>query len=187
MECSEPGAIRPEELVAYLAGEHVRPAVVDHLAHCGGCSSQLATYRRMKLKLINKLYRWDCPSNQILGEYQLGLLTTVQASEVQSHLHTCLLCASEVATLTEFLADDPMLSERGVLPQERVLSAPSAATNNHRPVQDVRRVLDQVREQTREGVRRIVAKLVTTPATRSFSARCGCAGGERNGRATTRG
>ncbi len=28
MECSEPGAICPEELVAYLAGEHVRPTVV---------------------------------------------------------------------------------------------------------------------------------------------------------------
>jgi len=34
MECSKPGAIRDEELLAYLAWEKVRPFVVQHLAEC---------------------------------------------------------------------------------------------------------------------------------------------------------
>ncbi len=111
MECSEPGTIRDEELVAYLAGEKVRPAVVQHLTRCQRCSSQLATYRRIELKLISKLYRWDCPPNQILGEYQMGMLSSEQALNVKNHLRMCVLCAAEVATLTEFLAHDRMLAE----------------------------------------------------------------------------
>src|SRR5438067_4055125 len=75
MECSEPGTIRDEELLAYLAGERVRPVVQQHLLRCQRCSSLLANYRRMELSLTSKLYRWDCPPNQVLGEYQLGLLS----------------------------------------------------------------------------------------------------------------
>ncbi len=37
---------------------------------------------------------------------------------------------------------------------------PAVAADDHRPVQDARRVLDHVREQAREGVRRIVASLL---------------------------
>ncbi len=74
MECSKPGAIRDEELVAYLAGEDVQPTVIQHIKYCQRCSSQLATYQRMEHKLTSKLYRWDCPPSQVLGEYQLDLL-----------------------------------------------------------------------------------------------------------------
>src|SRR5690348_1457668 len=112
MQCSEPGAIREEELLAYLAGEYVRPGVVQHLARCQSCTTRLASYRRMEYKLISKLYRWDCPSNQALGEYQLGLLKNEQAVVVRTHLESCVLCAAELATLTEFLTNDPMLAER---------------------------------------------------------------------------
>ncbi|HYU71749.1 MAG TPA: hypothetical protein VEL31_03625, partial [Ktedonobacteraceae bacterium] len=61
MECIEPGAIRDEELLAYLAGERVRPVVAQHLTKCQHCSSQLANYRQIELMLTGKLYRWDCP------------------------------------------------------------------------------------------------------------------------------
>jgi hypothetical protein len=67
MQCSKPGTIRSEELLAYLAGKKVRPAVTQHLASCQYCSSQLAAYRRMERTLIKNLYRWDCPPNQILA------------------------------------------------------------------------------------------------------------------------
>src|SRR5450631_3360050 len=103
MECSEPGAIRDEELAAYLAGANVRPEVLAHLSVCQACSSQVAFYQRMDLQLTNKLYRWDCPSSQMLGEYQFGLLNSVQANEVRFHLSYCLRCPAEVATLTAFL------------------------------------------------------------------------------------
>jgi hypothetical protein len=157
MECSEPGAIRDEEIVAYLAGERVRPAVVQHLAHCQRCALQLATYRRMDLQLLSNLYRWDCPPNQLLGEYQMGLLGAEQALAVKNHLRMCMLCAAEVATVAQFLANDPMLAEPiSVAP----VAARHAVRNNHRPVQDARRTLQQLRERSMAGSRRIAAMLL---------------------------
>ena len=130
MECSEPGTIRDEELLAYLAGERVRPAVEQHLGRCQRCSAQLAEYRRIERTLVSKLYRWDCPSNLTLGEYQLGLLDKEDVTDVKLHLSQCVLCAAEVATLTEYLANDPMLVERA--PLSAVPVRPSSL-NNHRP------------------------------------------------------
>ncbi len=158
MECSEPGAIRDEELLAYLGGEKVRPAVGQHLAGCQYCASRLAAYQRMDQKLTKTLYRWDCPPNQQLGEYQLGLLSKIEMVTVQQHLSTCVLCTAEVAALNQFLANDPMLAEPVTLPQVRVAVRP--ATNNHRPVQEAKRVLEQLVEQSQEGMRRIVAMLI---------------------------
>src|SRR5438270_14060409 len=109
MECSEPGAIRDEELLAYLTGEQVRPGVRQHLTHCQYCSARLAEYRRMEQSLTSKLYRWDCPPTQILGEYQLGLLSNEMVAAVRLHLGVCIHCAAEVTTLSEFLASDPVL------------------------------------------------------------------------------
>ncbi len=161
MECSEPGAIRDEELAAYIAGGKVRPEVAQHLSHCQTCSSQVATYQRIDLQLTNKLLRWDCPSSQVLGEYQLGLLATTQINEVRSHLLYCLRCTAEVATLTEFLTNDPFLVERPVI-QSTLAVRP--ATSNHRlPVQEALRSLDQWREQAVENARRVVAALVSPP------------------------
>jgi len=155
MECSEPGALRDEELVAYLAGETVRPAVVQHLAHCQRCALQLATYRHIELDMLSKLYRWDCPPNQVLGEFQMGMLLQVQASAVKNHLNRCLLCTAEVATLTEFLAHEPVLAQPAPVVQRGV-----SVGNNHHPVQDVKRTLEQLREQSLAGARRIAAILV---------------------------
>lgn len=159
MECSKPGTIRSEELLAYLAGEKVRPAVKEHLASCQYCSSQLAAYGRMERTLIKKLYRWDCPPNQILGEYQLGLLSNEQAAEVRAHLDHCVLCAAEVTALNEFLENDPMLVERSAAAPQRV-SALATAQNNHRPVQNAPWGLDSLHERASAGLRRIVATLL---------------------------
>lgn len=170
MECSKPGTIRSEELLAYLAGEKVRPIVKQHLANCQYCSSQLATYRRMERTLLRKFYRWDCLPNQILGEYQLGLLSNEQAAKVREHLSRCVLCATEVATLNEFLANDPVLVERPVAPPLGV-PALASARNNHRPVQEAKRVLETLRDQSRVGVRRIIATLLPPPPTVALGVR----------------
>jgi len=155
MECSEPGALRDEELVAYLAGETVRPAVVQHLAHCQRCALRLAAYRHIELNMLSKLYRWDCPPNQVLGEYQMGMLSQIQAAAVTHHLNRCLLCTTEVATLSEFLAQEPVLAQSAPVVQQG-----TSVSNNHHPVQDAKRTLDQWREQSLAGVRRIAAILV---------------------------
>ena len=158
MECSEPGAIRDEELLAYLAGENVRPFVVQHLAECQHCSSQMAAYQRVELALTSKLYRWDCPPSQVLGEYQLGLLSKELTAAVKNHLAMCVLCATEVATLTEFLAHDPLLTERAPVPSVSVQT--SSPHNNHRSGQGTKGVLDRLGDRSRAGVRRIVATLL---------------------------
>jgi anti-sigma factor RsiW len=159
MQCSEPGAIRDEELLAYLADEYVRPAVVQHLARCQSCTTRLASYRRVEHKLLNKLYRWDCPSEQVLGEHQLGLLNNEQAATVKRHVETCALCTAEVATLTEFLANDPMLVERVPASSSNAVS-PISSRNSHSSVREVKQVLDQLRDQAEASVRRIVATLL---------------------------
>src|SRR5579884_4233590 len=106
MECSEPGIIRDEELFAYLAGEEVRPAVAQHLAHCPYCSSQLAVYQRMEQILLKRLYRYDCPSSLVLGDYQLGLLDAPASEQIARHLESCVHCAHELATLGVFLQQE---------------------------------------------------------------------------------
>ena len=158
MECTKPGAIRDEELLAYLAGENVRPFVVQHLAECQHCSSQMAAYQRVELALTSKLYRWDCPPSQVLGEYQLGLLSKELTAAVKNHLAMCVLCASEVVTLTEFLAHDPLLTERAPVPSVSVQT--SSPHNNHRSGQGAKGVLDRLSDRSRAGVRRIVATLL---------------------------
>jgi hypothetical protein len=162
MECSEPGAIRDDELLAYIDGVQVRPAVLAHLAHCQYCSAQLATYKRMDHKLIQKLYRWDCPDSQILGEYQLNLLDREQSTEIQDHLKRCALCATEIATLTNFLANDPLLVERtsASLPVITGQGQTSVPTNSH-GVLDARHVIEQWSAEGIATVRRVVATLLS--------------------------
>lgn len=156
MECSEPGLIRDEELLAYLAGERVRPVVEQHLARCPRCSTRLADYRRQELSLISKLYRWDCPPGQVLGEFQLGLLNPETALAVKFHLQTCVSCSVELSTLSEFLSGDPMLVEQSV-----PLFAPEPAGNNHHVFpQEPGILLNHVLDRASASVRRIIATLL---------------------------
>jgi len=157
MECSEPGAIRDEELLAYMDGAKVRPAVLAHLARCQYCSSQLAAYQRIDRKLTQRLYRWDCPTNQILGEYQLGLLSGEQAAEVQDHLTRCALCAAEVVILTNFMANDPLIVSPVLISQQ----VANHAHNSH-SVHEAKQMVEQWRTQGIASVRRIVATLLST-------------------------
>ncbi|MEO8972666.1 MAG: hypothetical protein ABI406_13835 [Ktedonobacteraceae bacterium] len=158
MECLEPGAIHDEELLAYLAGEKVRPLVEQHLTTCQYCANRLAEYRRLELTLSSKLFRWDCPPTQVLGEYELGMLSKELGTAVQNHLSMCVQCAEEVASLAGFLAHDAMLAEP--VSQIAVSMPGVASSNNHHTVQDVKRVLDNVRERSIAGVRRIAATLM---------------------------
>ena len=158
MECSTPGAIRDEELLAYLAGEKVRPFVVQHVAACPHCAQQLAAYRRIELKLTSKLYRWDCPPSQVLGEYQLGMLSKELTAAVNNHLSMCVLCTAEVGTLTNFMANDPMLAEPVTM--SRVAVQASSPNNNHRSAQGIKDVVDRLRDQSGTAARRIIATLV---------------------------
>jgi hypothetical protein len=155
MECSEPGLIRDEELLAYLAGERVRPVVEQHLARCPRCSTRLVDYRRQELSLISKLYRWDCPPNQVLGEFQLGLLDAETALAVKFHLRTCVPCSVELSTLGEFLSSDPMLVE-----WPAPLFTPEPARNHHALPQEPAVLLNHLLDRVSANARRIIATLL---------------------------
>lgn len=156
MECSQPGTIREEELIAYLAGDTVRPAVLEHLARCPHCSSQLESYRQLDRKLVSKLYRWDCPTNMVLGEYYLGMLALEQAIEIKKHLDTCVLCAAEVAALSAFLAQDPVEATQAAGARKNI-PVRTVSPNQHRAV---REAIDHLHDQARSGIRRIIASLL---------------------------
>lgn len=154
MECITPGAIRDEELLAYLAGEQVRPFVIQHLAMCQRCAEQLVTYKRLEATLTGKLYRWDCPTSLVLGEYELGLLNNEVAAAVKYHLSTCTLCAAEVTALDGFLANDPLLENRSALPVQTV------GSNNQRTLDGAKQAVERLREQSKKSVSRVVATLI---------------------------
>lgn len=166
MECIVPGAIRDEELFAYLAGEQVRPVVVEHLSLCRSCSAKLATYRELEQVLTGKLYRLDCPPNQVLGEYQLGMLNKDMTAAVRHHLSMCPLCTAEVAALTGFLAHDPVLEARTV--PARVSTSSPARQNNHGSA-GLDHSLERLRERAGETAQRIVAALITPQPRVSFA------------------
>jgi hypothetical protein len=158
MECSEPGLIREEELLAHLAGERVRPVVEQHLTRCPRCSARLAEFRRLELSLLSKLYRWDCPPNQVLGEYQLGMLNRENALAVEFHLRTCVVCSVELNTAKEFLAGDPMLIEQ---PSSLRPLAPEPVQNNHHvQIHGMGAAPGRVLDRASHSVRRIIATLL---------------------------
>lgn len=156
MECSEPGLMRDEELLAYLAGERVSPAVEQHLAQCPRCSTRVADYRRQELALLSKLYRWDCPPNQVLGEYQLGLLAADTALAVKHHLLACVHCSAELSILSEFLQSDPVLVQRPAPAPD-----PEPARQNHHALpQQPGALLNRLLDHAGTSTRRIIAALL---------------------------
>jgi hypothetical protein len=106
MQCSNPGAISDEELLASLDSGSIRPEVREHLQHCQRCTALIGQYGRMERQLFHTLYRWNCPSSLTLGEYELGVLASEQAHIVADHLAACERCTEEVGTLTTFMAYD---------------------------------------------------------------------------------
>ncbi len=159
MECSEPGLVRDEELLAYLAGERVRPVVEQHLARCPHCSVRLADFRRMELSFLSKLYRWDCPPSHVLGEYQLGMLEPETALAVRFHLRACVACIAELSTIGEFLAGDPVLvgsaAAAWLVPPQQ-----PAQGNHHAPSLELGVALNRVLDRASNEVRRIIATLL---------------------------
>ena len=106
MECSHPPRLTPDQLSAALSGE-AEPDVYAHLALCAGCAARLATARGIEDGLTRRLFRWDCPTPQRLGEYHLGMADQAEVAAITQHLERCPHCAEELAHLGAFLATEP--------------------------------------------------------------------------------
>ena len=106
MSCVRPGAVTPEDLLAYAAGE-APPHVVEHVRACPACAATAAEYARTHRQLAAALYRFDCPSPQRLGDYEFHLLSPDDQTQVAAHVVECPLCAAELRQLRDFLALEP--------------------------------------------------------------------------------
>jgi hypothetical protein len=58
-------------------------------------------------RLHQMLYRFDCPSPDVLRDYHWGYLPAEQRRQVEEHLRVCPHCAAEVQDLAEFVAAEP--------------------------------------------------------------------------------
>ena len=106
MDCIEPGAVSPDDLIAFVDGE-ADARTAAHVAACSACAAQAATYAQEQRWLSSWLYRVDCPPAPTLGELSLGLLPPDDALGVRAHLALCPHCRGELARLDAALRDDP--------------------------------------------------------------------------------
>src|SRR5262245_5458377 len=121
MSCVQPGAVTPEELIAYVDGE--APArVAEHVRRCRRCRAEVEQYAVVERRLGAALHRFDCPSPQRLGEMELGLLMPEERLAVAQHVADCARCTDELRTLRQFMAFEPA-AEPGLVERLRRLVA----------------------------------------------------------------
>ncbi|HEX2034509.1 MAG TPA: hypothetical protein VHS99_10020, partial [Chloroflexota bacterium] len=104
--CTEPGAVTPEAMLAFVDGV-ASAEVVEHLRQCPECASEASALARLVGRLKGSLGRFNCPSPQLLGEYELGFVTPEARTEIARHVVDCPRCNDELHTLRSFLAGDP--------------------------------------------------------------------------------
>jgi len=69
------------------------------------------------------LYRFDCPSPDLLRDYYWGYLLAGERKQVGTHLVTCSHCAAELADLARFVAADRTESSSTLLARARQAAA----------------------------------------------------------------
>lgn len=104
MECIAPDEITEDQLAAYVDGE-ADSVLLDHLRRCPYCAERVRAYARDMFVLRALFYRIECPDAHTLGEYHLGLLSPDDQATFETHLTTCVMCATELADLDHFLQE----------------------------------------------------------------------------------
>lgn len=102
MTCISLPEVPDRELLGYLDDE-ADERIAAHLDKCPHCRQRIRHLARLQDRLTARLYRFNCPSPEELGEYQLGVLPRGQVAAVASHLADCLHCTREIAQLEEYL------------------------------------------------------------------------------------
>jgi anti-sigma factor RsiW len=103
MKCNHPPPLTPDQLSDAIDGK-AGAAVQDHLANCPSCAQRLAAARLAEEKLGLKLFRWDCPPSQQLGDYEQGLLDAPEAASIADHLAECARCTQELVAMRQFMS-----------------------------------------------------------------------------------
>ncbi len=119
---ANPGAITPEDLIAFVDGE-ASERVSERIAADPTARAAADAYAHAQHRLQDSLYRFACPSPQALGEYDLGLLAAVERTRIAAHVVECPLCAAELRTLRDFLAVEDDAPPVGAVERMRRLVA----------------------------------------------------------------
>jgi hypothetical protein len=106
VNCIQPGAASPEDLMACADGE-ASPAIVDHVQQCAACAEEVASYTQAQRRLRHTFYRMNCPSAAALGDYDRGLVSAAERVAIASHVVGCPRCTEDLHTLRMFLASTP--------------------------------------------------------------------------------
>lgn len=70
--------------------------------------------------LQSRLYRWDCPLPDVLGDYYLKLVEAGQRDMIEAHLAYCLLCRQELEAFEVFLKVDPFTVSQRLEPETKM-------------------------------------------------------------------
>jgi len=124
MECRHPPPLTDEQLMATPDGD-AGSQVSEHLADCASCSARLEAIRQVEQGLMSRLYRWDCPPSQRLGDYYFGLAGTTDADIVAQHLKLCAPCSAEIELLRSFMSATATSPTPAARPQTRPTRPPA--------------------------------------------------------------
>lgn len=103
MSGANPDAINPDDLVAFVDGE-ASESLKAQIASDPTLRAVADEYVRTQQHLQRRLYRFDCPSSLVLGEYDLGLLDPLERTRIAAHVVECPRCTAELRMLRDFLA-----------------------------------------------------------------------------------
>src|SRR5258706_15883756 len=103
MNCKHPPQLTPDQLSDAIDGT-AGAAVQEHLGDCPFCAQRLANARLAEQKLGSRLFRWDCPPSQQIGDYDQGLLPESDGATIATHIRECARCTQELAELRLFMA-----------------------------------------------------------------------------------
>lgn len=107
MTCIDPGAVSPEDLLAYAEGDG-DGRTAAHVASCPWCAAEAASFAALDRTLTARLWRADCPATLTLGDYVLDLLHPQEDLGVRAHVAACPHCTAELDELRTALVGDPL-------------------------------------------------------------------------------
>src|SRR4051794_21203062 len=102
MTTRDSAPVPPEDLIAYIDGE-AAPEIARRIAADPRHLAEARGYARAQEALRQRLHRFDCPSSQTLGEYELGILVPAERLRIARHVVECPHCTVELATLRAFM------------------------------------------------------------------------------------
>lgn len=127
LECIDPKAVTNSDYMAFLDGQG-RPEFVAHYALCPFCRQEVASYQKLD-NLVQLNFRFTLPAErlarmclepQTLGEYNLGLLETLENKRVAAHLSVCEFCTTELNLLQKWLPELDLVAPPVTRPEPKV-------------------------------------------------------------------